>query len=721
MKIICSLFLLLSLSTQFVLAQSTQAELDKMMKQAQEQLKKYGQDTSMSKMMKGLQDQQKQVAGAMNNRTVNNGGATNGLLYNDAGDYSNVDNWKFPAKNMALLSSIPKNIFTRAELVIFLNDTYSQLSKKLPVGINRSVETVAMKYKNNGNKMGDAAVTGWYTNYREESLLLIIKAAATNPDNGVLLNNCAALLNMGGIEQKAIPILKYILQSYPGSGMVLNNLGQAYAGLGETDTAMVYLGRCIKIEPENPEANNTAGQIEATKGNKEKAAAYFEQSLKGAYSKPAQLKLRRIKPDSKIVPLIKPRVKVPDYFNQFKYKLPLQLTQVENAAEADASFQAFREIITTQLHVFGGQMAAAQQKLMANQNSRKPAGYILHGDEFVAQPYYELCGIMYRDLFADFTKDLVELGSVTDKKYFAKTQSLENEYEDAKKKIEQGWAEKQKQNCCGEGNTSCCISAEEKCKTLNALADSYLPQFAALTEDWQQKNKNIFNKYFDDLAYWGFLTYKPISVDGYRVNIFYPLVIQYLTMLGKIGTTKIIEPCHFTPVTARSDSNSIREMNCPLQIEIPFLIGKFEIDCEKFSFSGGEGAIFSYENNFKTHQSTVSVGIGLKLEAEVKLGPLSGGVSAGVGESLFISFDGNNKFSDAGLKVDAKASAGIGAATGEHVIAKKDILQQETGVGFTVGINSGWNFDEGPFKGVFGPQAATQINKNVQSYKPDQR
>ena len=72
---------------------------------------------------------------------------------------------------------------------------------------------MAAKYGNNGQKMGEMAVTGWFTDYREESLLLIVKAATLDPGNGLLLNNCAALLNMSGIEQKAIPILKYALQS----------------------------------------------------------------------------------------------------------------------------------------------------------------------------------------------------------------------------------------------------------------------------------------------------------------------------------------------------------------------------------------------------------------------------------------------------------------------------------------------------------------------------
>ena len=57
------LLLLLSLSMQFVFAQKpTQAELNKTMKQLQEQMKEYGNDTTLNKMMMNLQDRQKQVS-----------------------------------------------------------------------------------------------------------------------------------------------------------------------------------------------------------------------------------------------------------------------------------------------------------------------------------------------------------------------------------------------------------------------------------------------------------------------------------------------------------------------------------------------------------------------------------------------------------------------------------------------------------------------------------
>jgi tetratricopeptide (TPR) repeat protein len=690
------------LSAQFVAAQQTQADIDKMMKQAQDQMKKYARDTSVNKMLKNLQDQQKQISDAMKNGPAGNNAATNASLYPDPSEYGNVDNWKFPAKNAAILSSLPKKIFTKAELVNFLNDTYAQLAKKLPPGIGASVQSIAAKYNNDGSKMGDAAVTGWYTNYREESLLLIIKAAAINPDDGLLLNNCAAILNMGGIEQRAIPILKYLLQFNTGSSMVLNNLGQAYAGLGETDTAMVYLGRCIKIEPENPEANNTAGQIEAIKGNTDKAISYFEQSIKGAYNKPAELKLRKIKKNSKIAPLVRPRIKLPEYFNQFKYKLPAQCTSTNNAAVAKAEYIAFRAMIIKQIENYGGKIAQLQSKLYQNPLPTKR----FKKDDFAAQPFSEFCGIMAGEVTKEFHDNIGQY----DKKFYADYLNLENEYKGKFEAIKKNYKERDeaasKAGCCGEGNVSCCVPDGEECKALNDLANEYLPKYAMLTEDWQEKNKDNFNKLFDEVIYWNYLHMHPVSDDYFRINCFYPLVTEYLGMLGKVGTTKIIEPCHFEPTTATADSNTIKDYDCPLNIQIPFAVGKIQLNCDKFSVSGGEGAVFGYERNFKTHQSTLSAGIGLTLELTAKAGPVKAGVSATATETAFITFDGNNGIADIGIKNEAKLSA---SATG---VGKKEVS-----VGSTLGINSGYNFAPGPFKGMGDPKPEVQVNKNVPIYK----
>ena len=354
--------------------------------------------------------------------------------------------------------------------------------------------------------------------------------------------------------------------------MVLNNLGQAYAGLGETDTAMVYLGRCTKIEPENPEANNTAGQIEATKGNTEKAISYFEQSIKGAYNKPAELKLRKIKENSNIVPLVRPRVKIPEYFNLFKYKLPAQCTSTNNAAVAEAEYKAFRAMMVAQIQKYSGKIAELQMKYYQNSlNSIK-----FKKNDFGAQPFQEFCGIMSGSVEKEFQDGWNQY----DKKYLADYKNLENEY---KAKFEALQKE----------------SAD--CKAYNDLANQYLPKYAMLTEDFQEKNHDFFKRLFDEVIYWGYLHLHPYGDDYFRKECFYPTVVAYLGMLGQVATTKIIEPCDFTPTTATSDSNEIKEMECPLNIQIPFAVGKIQLNCDKFSVSGGEGAVFSYERNFKTH------------------------------------------------------------------------------------------------------------------------
>lgn len=725
MKITFIIFFLLYISIQSVFAQPSQAEIDKMLKQSQELMKKYGNDTTVKKAMKDAQDKQKQVEDAMKNQQGNNNGLSNpiaiGSLYSsEPGSYGNVDNWRFPPKNIALLSSLPKKIFTKAELVSFLDDLYSQLSKKLTSGVAASVQSITLKYNNDGNKMGDAAVTGWYTNYQEEALLLIIKAAANNPENGVLLNNCAALLNMSGIEQKAIPILKYVLQSYAGNSMLLNNLGQAYAGLGETDTAMVYLGRCMKLEPEHPEACNTAGQIEATKGNKEKAVEYLEKSIKSAYTKTAGLKLSRIKKGAKIVPLVRPRVKLPEYFNRFKYDLPLQCTSIENAAVADAEHKAFREMITIQMQEYGSKLGVLgqikNQELLKLMNSGGAARK-LKKDEFMAHPFSGFCETMASELMTDYLQEVTGFEKWVHKQHTAQMAALENEYQKRLNILNDGF-EKRMDNC-GEGKSNTdCPTDEEKCTAYNKLANEYLPKFAYATEEMQKKATLIYSTYFDELVYWHYLLLHPIGDDDFKMK-YYEFIIQYLVTMGGICTTKIIEPCEFTPTTATKESNTLKDFDCPVDVEIGFIVGSFEASCDKISFSAGEGAVFSYEKNFKTKKSTLSVGIGLQLQLGQKMGPVNVKAGAGVNESLFITFDGNNKVEDFGVKIGAKAAAGIGASAGNTVKVKKDLAQEEVSVGATFGINSGCNFNEGPLKGMIGPAPEKQLNKNVPIYKPD--
>jgi len=97
-----SLFLFVFVSILW--AQPTQAELDKMMKQAQE-LIKYGSDSTMNKTLKSLPDEQKQLVSTTKN--------------SPKGKDTTV--FSLPSRNNKLLNSLPVRTFTRAELVSYLN------------------------------------------------------------------------------------------------------------------------------------------------------------------------------------------------------------------------------------------------------------------------------------------------------------------------------------------------------------------------------------------------------------------------------------------------------------------------------------------------------------------------------------------------------------------------------------------------------------------------
>lgn len=696
MKKILLLSFLFSFSVQFVFAQPTQAEINKMMKDAQALIKKYGGDST--------------VKNAMKNQQGNNKGVTNSLYSADPSSYGNVDNWKFPAKNTTLLASLPKKIFTKTELVGFLNDLYIQLSKKLPASVVSSVQAMAANYKNDGNKMGDVAMMGWYSSHPEESILLIVKAAAVNPDNEVLLNNCAALLNLGGIEQKAIPILKYVLQSYPDNSMLLNNLGQAYAGLGELDTAMVYLMRCMKITPEHAEACGTAGFIEESKGHTEKAVEYFEKSIKNGFSKTVYLKLRKLKKGRSIANLIRPRIKLPEYFNQFKYDLPPQCLSTSNAAIAEAEHNAFRKMITQQLQKYGAMYAELAQKKMEKGMKIMNAngtGRILSENEFMAQPYYELCNIMASEVLNEYKKEMDEFHSKILKQYNSDLKVIDTKYKAELKTLKEGF-QKREAECCGEGkSSSCCPTDAEKCEAYNNLANTWLPQFAYITEELQKKVKLIFRTYFDELVYWHYLSLNPVSNDDFRMQYYY-FIQQYLNTMGALCQTKIIKPCIAETITGSRQANAIKEMDCPLNFGFSFIVGSIQLDCEKFSIESGEIAIFKYEKDFKTRESTLNIGIGAALH-------LGKNFSIGAEEYAFIKFDGSGHFSDGGIKMEAYAEATLG----EKVKSDKDKIGVKTEVGYTLGIESGWNFNEGPFKNLLTPKPETPQKKNMKIYNPD--
>ncbi len=242
--------------------------------------------------------------------------------------------------------------------------------------------------------------------------------------------------------------------------------------------------------------------------------------------------------------------------------------------------------------------------------------------------------------------------------------------------------------------------------------------FASLRRDWQVKNIALQKKYLDELIYWSYLAAH--NIHDFRKS-FYALISNALGVLHGLADTNLpYYGCDWNKDGKQTtEAPALAEPECPFTVEFKFIAGKIALDCDKFSFSGGEGAVFKYEKKFKGGQSTISLGIGYNLELGGGFGGVNIGGDISASECLFISLDGNGYATDAGLKFEAKAGAKaeLDGAIGKNINIKKDVTGFEETVGYTIGIESGIKFDEGSLKNLLTPQEK-QLNKNVPVYKP---
>src|SRR5690606_37451809 len=181
------------------------------------------------------------------------------------------------------------------------------------------------------------------------------------------------------------------------------------------------------------------------------------------------------------------------------------------------------------------------------------------------------------------------------------------------------------------------------------------------------------------------------------------------------------EPCRETGVEDRPapEEQPHEKVECPFDVQIPFVVGKITVNCEKFSFNAGEGVVFKYEKEFTgQRQSTMSIGVGLGIDLSRGAGGAKGGLSAGGDMSAFFVFDKTGALSDGGMRYGAGASIGLGFETGEKIKIKKAI--DGVSAGWRFAYNSGVNFDfePGPLKGLLTKSASAPSNRNLKPYSP---
>lgn len=651
--------------------------------------------------MKNLQRQADSVKKELKKRGINTDSPPTSIPTSPAGGQTatgggtsqtsnkGIDKIELPPKDSLRIRNIPKKNYSLSELAAYLSDLREQLAKKMP-GQAASAKAIATKLNNDPLKMESAALVGLKRGAGEEATLLIVDGASRATDDGLILANAGAILDLNGMGDKAIPILRTVVTYDPGNAIALNNLGQAFVNLGMTDSGMIYLKRCIQLSPEHPEANNTAGLIELKRGNKGQAQTYLENSIRGGYTPTAYKAIRTIDKNYKIAKLIRPKVKLTEYFNQFKYKLPEQCRKVEDALRLKIETKEYKDLMNL-LYLKYRQLRIAAEKDF-NENTMQRLKQRAMQGENILKPFQALAATMHAESYLEFTKELLDIDQFN-KENRRQFKQLETAYRAEYDKVVKPFNERAESNCCGEGNVSCCPENKEVCDALNKLNNKYLPQFADINEEWQEKNIGLFRKYYDELIFYNYLS----SLDKNEFLVrFFDLTEKFFFTMYQVCETKILEPCVSPePDEEKPVETELKEYDCPVDIEIPFLVGSFEMNCEKISFGAGEFVKFNFEKKLTgNRQSTMSVGLGLEL---YKLKASAFGVKAGINAkadmSLFLVFDSGNHVCDAGVQYGAKASLGIDYESGQKIKLKKEIFSKSIGAGWRAAINAGISFN----------------------------
>lgn len=619
-------------------------------------------------------------------------------------------NFILPPRNDKYLNALPIRTFNRAELVSYLHNLNSKLTELIRSTYGKDIQNIPdQAVTKTGTSIGL-----WIIGELEKSPLVALKGAELNPDNVTLLNNAGGVLTGCGLGVNAIPILQYVLEKQPGNNMVLNNLGQAYLSLGDDKKAEQYLLQCVSSYNYYPDANLALACIYNSRGNKSSALKYVENSLRGAWSPRASNLLYKLKPDAKLMDYVRHRYKQPEHFNIHKYPMLPQCMKVDDAPVLKPQYDAYGKMLSQLGNKYD--RLEREEKKIAEMTSKEIWMKAIKDQRSPYRPFGIFANAVLTDMWVNEYRDkLIHFEKYNKVKYREEIKKLKERYAADMKTFEDKWEPELEK--IGEGNDGSDIE-EAMCKERNELGNTYLPQFARLTEDYQLETMSLYKNYLNDWSYWSYIA----SVDdpGYKV-IFYNLVNKMIVALQDINRTEFIFPCiNEERQPGKAEALKIEEPDCflgPAKVILPLGAVDLEISCEAFKLEAGEGLIGKIEYDRAKGEVTLAFGLGGKVPKvffENKNLGVELGMEAEAKSQFYITFDKTGP-TDLGVlwEAELKLVAGIGET-------KVEVGLEEA---LTAGFGTGVQMKEGGLlKAIidrtwYVQPDAKQMNKNVPLYK----
>lgn len=575
-----------------------------------------------------------------------------------------------PPKNLARLAQVSKTVVTLATLQEYVSEINKQLTQKINPDIRNAVAQLTT-VQSNPLALSRAAIAAWYKNRPVQALALAAKATERQPDNPEIVNTLGALLNLCGYPHKAIPVLQTLNTQRPGNSTVLNNLGQGYLALGDLQKAEDYFLQCIAQAPIHVEANKSLGIIYQSKGQWVKAQHCFLQSLKGGYAPTAATGAKKAGLDEEaITRVFVGREPVREYFNLAKYQLPPLCEKVQDAIDLKQRHETFRKFIQNTKEKYNAIMEVENEKILQQVTQLQSAAAQGKTVSIYKSPFWQIARRMHAYWFEEYAKFMNAEVAPQGFKFYKEKDKLYTAYQDKVAKIRRS-------------------NATNECEQLNALANEYLPQFAALQRDYMDRTLTAVRGYFEKFMYWSQYM-NNVGEARSRVLAFIEGYLDFLKTLSQ--DVVIIEPA-CTTQSSSSETGAAEApppQDCPFTIKINLIVGDITMDCEKFAIEMNAGLSFAAEKNFISKETTLAIGIGVGTSKELELPVIGVEGGAGVSEQFYVVFDGDNRPSDIGIKFESSVNIEVGGAAGP---LSTEIGSINAGAGYTLGLNSGWNFN----------------------------
>lgn len=265
-------------------------------------------------------------------------------------EYADADNEskrKVPVKDVKRIASISKQPLNDAAFKAHVSTTHAKVQQamrpELLNWVKAKSDTMVMQY-GSGNTLAQIALNCYILGLYETAVFLMGKVALQNPGDPTHLNNYAAMLNTGGGEHLALPILQTLNAKYPGDYTIVNNIGQAWYGLGELQMAGKYIDSALRLYPRNPQALHTKSKLETAKGNKEAAKKALKESLEEAFTEEKEFELRQLITDKDEQPKIRWAMNTPkDAFGLGNFVAPPFPMSIEESTVLEPQWKSFKE------------------------------------------------------------------------------------------------------------------------------------------------------------------------------------------------------------------------------------------------------------------------------------------------------------------------------------------------------------------------------------------